>query len=66
MLLVVVSVHPDTETGKACCQCRYPECQTFERRISPRLIIGREQCQVQTDDEVIVLHIENAVVAIQV
>ena len=66
VLLVVMGIHPQAESGEGRGQCRHTECQTFERRISPRLVIRREQCQVQTDEQVIVLHIEDTVIAVQI
>ena len=65
-LLLVMVADPESETGQARGQGRDPERQRLERGVAPGLVVGREEGQVHADEQVVVLHVEDAVVAIEV
>ena len=66
MLLALVCTYPEAETCKSCREGRNPERETLERSINTRLLVRREKGKVETRKEVIVRHIEDAVVTVEV
>ena len=66
MLLAVVRPHPEAESGQAGRQGRDAERKAFQRSVAPRLVVGREQGQVKSHEQIVVLHIEHPVRSVQI
>ena len=66
MLLTVVRPYPETESGQAGGQGRNAERKALQRGISPRFVVGREQGQVKSHEQIVVLHIEHPVRSVQI
>ena len=45
---------------------RYGESHSFERRVTPRLVIRGVNAEIVTKDEVVIRHIEDTIVAVEV
>ena len=61
-----MAFHPCAETGKGCCESGDAESQGLQRSIAPGLVVRREQRQVHAAKEVVVRHIEHAVISVKV
>ena len=59
-------LHPLSESGQTCGYCWHAHGNTLERCVAPRLVVRREGRQIEAAQKVVVRHIENAVVAVQV
>ena len=62
----IVVPHPKAEAGEARGEGGHPEREGLQRSIAPRLVVGREQGEVQAAKQVVIRHVEHAVVAVQV
>ena len=58
--------HPLAESRKACGHCGHANSDAFKRCVAPRLVVRREGRQIETAQQVVVRHIEDAVVAVQI
>ncbi|KAF5030890.1 hypothetical protein DSECCO2_633450 [anaerobic digester metagenome] len=59
-------LHPQTEAGQRCCDCRDTECQTLQWRISPWLIVRRKKSQIQTCQKLIIRLVKHPVIAVEI
>ena len=66
MLSLVVGAHPHTEARQGGGEGGNAEGQGLQRGVSPGLVIGGEQGQVHSAEEVVIGHIEHPVVSIEV
>ncbi len=66
LLLGEMLLHPGTEAGQRRGDGRDAERDALQRRVTPRLVIGREHREVEADEQVVIFHIEDAVLAVQI
>ena len=66
MIHIIMFFHPQSESGQSGRNGRHFKRQTFERSVSPRLVIRRESGQIHPHQQIIVRHIEYPVISIQI
>ena len=66
LLLAEMFLHPRAETGQRGRDGRDAERDALQRRVAPRLVVGREHRKVETDQQIIVFHVEDSVLTVKV
>ena len=64
VLAMLVDPQPEPCEGRR--DGRHRECHRFERRIAPRFVVGREDRDVHTDEQFVIILVEDAVGLVQV
>ncbi len=66
MLLPIVRLDPEAEAGQAGREGGHPEGKALQRGIAPGFIIGREQGQVQPNQQIVIFCVEHSVRSVQI
>ena len=61
-----MSFDPESKAGKCCGYGGHRKSQAFKRCISPGLIIGGKNSQIETDQQIVIGCIEDSIVTIEV
>ena len=66
MLLRIMAAHPLAESCEGSGEGRNLEREGLQRSVTPRFIVGREEGEVHTVEQVIIRHIQDSVVAVEI